>query len=214
MRSRAPLVGVGIALLLALLFYFFAWRPLSEQQEALATERQDLEAREISLRSQIARLLALRDDELEIQAELARLQELIPSGPAQPTAIRQLQVAADQAGVVIASVEFAVPSAVPTAPQTGVPGTVLAEIPLTMTISGGYFQMVDFLRRLEVDTPRAILVDSIAIAESEAEFPTLATAWEGSLFAVVATPPSTTGAAPVPQPSATVTSTPSPAVGG
>ena len=215
MRSRAPLVGLVVALLMTLAFYFVVWRPMAEEQDALATETSDLQARATSLRSEISRLTSLREDELEIQAELVRLEQLIPSGPAQPTAIRQLQIAADQAGVVIEAVEFGVPAAVPTAPETGVPGNVLAQLPMTMTVAGGYFQMVDFFRRLEVDTPRAILVEGIAVAEHEdLDFPTLSTSWEGRMFAVVPAPPGTTPAAPVPSPAATATATSTPGATG
>ena len=80
---------------------------------------------------------------------------------------------------------FAAPRLVEGAPATGEEGTALAEIPVTMIIEGGYFQAVDFFRRLEVRVPRAALLENISIAEGTEQFPSLATTWSGRLFAVV-----------------------------
>ena len=49
--------------------------------------------------------------------------------------------------------------------DTGDPGTTLTNIPVTMVVHGGYFRTVDFFRRVEVDVPRAVLVQTVNIAE-------------------------------------------------
>jgi Tfp pilus assembly protein PilO len=185
MMARAPIIGALVAVLLAVAFWFLLYDPLREQQAELENETASLETQQQTLRNQISQLEEIQANEVEIRAALAQLEEYIPSGPAQPTAIRQLQQAADAAGVEILSVSFSPPTPMDMAPDTGEPGTVLASIPVTAVIEGGYFQAVDFYRRMEVDVPRALLIESLTLGEGGDGFPVLSSSWSGSLFAVV-----------------------------
>lgn len=219
MRFNAPVIGVLVALLLTVAFWFLLYKPADERQAAVEAETAELEQRESALRAQIAQLRDIESRQVEIRAALARLEEFIPSGPAQPTVIRQFQRAADASGTEIATIGFAEPTVPTTAAgappsDTGEPGTILAEIPLNMTVQGGYFQLVDFFRRLEVEVPRAVLVESLNVAESAEEgFPTLSADWTGQLFAVVPASDLTDVQAGVPAPGATETPTEPPAGG-
>jgi Tfp pilus assembly protein PilO len=222
MRNRPVLIGLLVAILLALAFYFFLWKPASQEQARVAAETLTLQDQQRSLEAQIAQLREIERNQVEINAAKARLEEFIPNGSAQPSAIRQLQAAADAAGTDIASVTFADPAvpdpaagAVPG--DTGDPGTTLANIPVTMAVDGGYFQIVDFLRRVEVDVPRAVLLETVNIVEEPtASFPTLRTTWTGQMFAVIpAADLVDTGAAPAPgAPAPGATPTPAPTPGG
>ena len=214
MRFSAPIVAVLVALVLTLAFWFLLYKPASEQQAAVEAETAALEAEQQTLRTQIAQLRDVEARQVEIRAEMARLEEFIPLGPAQPTAIRQFQRAADAAGTEITTLTFGEPE-VPDAAtgatpgDTAIPGTTLANIPITMTVEGGYFQIVDFFRRVEVDVPRAALVQTVDVGEApEAEFPTLAATWTGQLFAVVQLGDLVDTAAGVPAPGPTPTPTP------
>ena len=185
MRYRAPLFGLLAVLVLGVAFWYFGWEPLAEEKEQYETETADLEMRASQLQAEIAELRRVEENQLEIQAELALMEEYIPNEVAQPTALREFQSTADDAGVVIDNVSFGQPVAVEESPSTGDEGTTLAEISLTMTIEGGYFQLVDLLRRLEVDVPRALLVESLTVSEGGEGFPELITNWSGRIFAVV-----------------------------
>lgn len=186
MRHRAPLLALLAGLALAVGWWFLLYQPTADEIELLAAETAELETREASLRGEIAELERIRDDAVSIRAELALMEEYIPNGIAQPTALRDLQAAADAAGITIQTLTFGSPVAVEGAPSAGEPGRTLAYVSMSMTAEGGYFQMVDLLRRLEVEVPRAVLVDSIAMSEGgEAGFPTLSAAWSGRMFAVV-----------------------------
>lgn len=216
MTGRQPIIGVAVALVLTLAFWFFLYRPASQEEEAIRAEIATLEQQQDELNNRIRQLEDIRDRAVEIRAAMARLEQYIPLGPAQPAAIRQFQEAADSAGTEIASVTFAQPE-VPapaegaTPADTGTPGHTLANIPVTMVVEGGYFQLVDFFRRLEVEVPRAVLVDSVNVAESETGFPRLRATWGGQVFAIVeaADLVDTTGAPPV-APGATESPSPAP----
>lgn len=218
MRPTPPIIGLLVALVLAVGFWFLLYKPSGAEEQLVREEIATLEGQEASLRVELERLRGVQRREVEIRATLARLAELIPLGVAQPAAIRQLQRAADASGTEIASVTFGLPG-VPDAAggvvagDTGTEGTVLAQIPVTIVAEGGYFQVVDFLRRLEVEVPRAVLIDGVSIAEAESGFPLLAATLTGRLFAVIATE-DLTDASGAPLVAPTPTPTPSPTPGG
>lgn len=188
MTSRAPLIGALTAVLLAVAFYFLLYSPRNDDLAAVREETVALETQRASLVNEVAHLREIEGNQVQIRAALARLEEYIPTGTAQSTAVRQFQLVADASGVEIISVVFAPPVPVLDAPPTGSSDTVLASVPVTMTLDGGYFQAVDFFRRLEVETPRALLLSDLSLVEGEDEFPALTTTWNGLLFAVVPAP--------------------------
>ena len=218
MKFSAPVVAVLVALVLTLAFWFLLYKPASDEQAVVEAETAALEGEQQSLQTQIAQLRDVEARQVEIRAEMARLEEFIPLGPAQPTAIRQFQRAADAAGTEITTLTFDEPevpnaAAGATPSDTAIPGTTLANIPITMTVEGGYFQIVDFFRRVEVDVPRAALVQTVDVVEEPDEgFPTLAATWTGQLFAVVPLGDLVDTAAGVPAPAGTPT--PAPTEGG
>lgn len=188
---RVPIVGVLLALVLTLGWWLLLYSPASQRQADVEAATAGFRQQQSALRGQIASLRAIEAEEVEIRTALARLEEYIPVGTAQPTTIRQLQRAADRSGVELSSVTFGTPevpvAAADVAPtDTGDPGTTLANVPLTILLEGGYFQVVDFLRRVEVNVPRAVLMTGVDLAEGAAEgFPTLAATLTGQIFAIV-----------------------------
>ena len=218
--KAAPLIGLLVALLLTAAFWFFLYQPQNERQGELEAEIATLQGQESSLRARIEVLQAIRDDEVQIRAALARAEEYIPGAIAQPSALRQLQSAADAAGATLEVLTFGNPqppataTGSTTAVDTGEPGRVLAAIPVTVVIDGGYFQIVDFLRRVEFDFPRAMLIQDITVEKTpDGTFPRLRATMETQLFAIVAAEalPSAAGAAPAPAGGdAAPTPTPSP----
>ncbi|MGI8575666.1 MAG: type 4a pilus biogenesis protein PilO [Egibacteraceae bacterium] len=187
MRSKSPLIALLVAVVLAVGFWFLLYSPKADEQAAIEAETVQLEQEASSLRSQIAQLEEVKANKLEVRAALARLEEYIPRGEVgQPAALRQFQLASDAAGTEITSLTFGDPEPILDAPDTSNPETALAKVAVSMVVEGGYFQLVDFMRRVEVDMPRALLVDGITVAEeSELGFPALSTTWTGSMFAVV-----------------------------
>ncbi|QBI21524.1 hypothetical protein ER308_19415 [Egibacter rhizosphaerae] len=185
MRTRAPIIAGLLAVALGAGFWFFLYQPQTENREEIEEETAQLEAEAGQLRNEIAHLREIKENEIEYEARLARLEEYVPHGVQQPSALREFQQTADSAGVEISDLSFGDPVAVEDAPDTGEPETTLAEINVSMSLQGGYFQLVDLLRRLEVDVARALLVDSVNLTEGEDGFPDLRGTWNGRMFAVV-----------------------------
>lgn len=187
MTRRAPIIVVVCALLLTVAFWYLLYQPRREETARYTAETAQLESQRAQLQAQIAGLREIERDAEEYRSRLGRLAEFIPDDPAQPTALRELQRAADESGVDIVETTFADPEVVADAPQTGGADTTLAQIATEMTVEGGYFQVVDLLRRIEVDLARAIKIDTVAMAESEEDFPRLSVTWTGQMFAVLPT---------------------------
>lgn len=188
MIAKAPYLAIAACVLLAAAFFFLAWQPKDDEQTALEDETAELEREASSLRNEIAALEEIKANEVQIRATIAKISEYVPEGPAQAEVMRQLQDAADAAGVTVASMQFGEPQRVEEAPDTGEPGTVLASIDSSFNLEGEYFQIVDFMRRIEVDVPRAVLIRQLSLSEGGDEgFPTLSGSWSGDLFAVVPT---------------------------
>jgi Tfp pilus assembly protein PilO len=176
-RQSTMLAAVGSVLVLAL-FWMFLLSPkreeLAQAQEAILTSQ----AEQRSLTNQINTLREVRATAPQVEARLAATEALIPSGPALPSTLRQLQLAADEAGMVLSAV------------SPGQPGEVVIEglppgassMSLSVTLSGSYFQIVDFLRRVEdpMITPRAIIWSSMSI--SPEDYPTLGLTLSGMMF--------------------------------
>lgn len=202
MMRRAPLIGLLVALVLAAGYWFLLYKPALDEQHALEAETAQLVSSQQSLRNQIARLEEIKADEVGIRAAIARVEEFVPRGVAQPQAVREFQAAADDAGVEITSVTFGEPAAIEGAPDTGDPQTALASISVSMIVEGGYFQIVDFFRRVEHEVDRAVLTESVNLAEGQEGFPSLATTWGGQLFAVVPMSSTVDAADPSAQPDA------------
>ena len=197
MNRQATLLGALGLILLLVLFYLFAWQPKNEELAEVRTEIDAAVAQQSLLETQIATLEGVRATAPEIESALAAAESLVPREAALPSALRQLQLAADDSGVVLFSIAPGRPVAHDTAPE-------LARISLSIAAEGSYFQLVDFLRRIEdpAITPRVILFDNVSV--SIAEYPTLGAALTGSMYAVLPAPPSTE---PIPEPAPTETPT-------
>lgn len=186
MSRQVLLLSALGAVLLLVAFYFLAWAPQSERIAEIETEIEATLAQQAQTTTRIRALEEVRARAPEIEAAIGATDALIPRDPALPSALRQLQLAADDSGVTLLTVASGRPTAV------GEGGA--AELTVTISMTGSYFQVVDFLRRVEDPsiTPRAILWSTAAV--SVAEYPELSVSLSGSMYAVL--PPTTAPAAP------------------
>lgn len=180
MNRQAALLGVLVGLLVVAASFFFLIKPKMDEVGEVEQQIQSVQDEQLTLRSRIAALEGIRERAPELEASLAGSEAVIPSDPALPAALRQFQLAADESGVTLVSVSASRPSAA----EEG-----LAPIDVTFILDGGYFQIVDFLRRIEDPSisPRAVLWSNLLVSVNE--YPTLTATVTGTMFTRAALPP-------------------------
>lgn len=195
MNRQQTLLGVLGVIIILVLFYMFAFKPQQEELAEVEAEIEEALAQESSLEARIATLQEVRARAPEIEAALATAESIIPREQALPSALRQLQLAADDAGAELTAVTPGRPV------ETEGEIAELAELTVNVVLSGSYFQLVDFLRRVEdpAITPRGIIWSGVTIAAEE--YPTLTATMSGRMFALLPAPP----AGEVPEPGAVAT---------
>lgn len=195
-RTAALLVGLLAVALVALSFMFLI-KPKMDEVTELEAEAETLRSQQAQVQSQISALQQVRATSPNLEAELAAIGAIIPTTPSLPAALRQLQVAADDSGVTLVSVA-------PGRPSSADVGDIpeLSTISVSLALEGGYFQVVDFLRRIEDPrlTARGFLLSGVSA--SPAEYPTLNVTVTGAMFALLDQPVT---AQPEPEPTETAT---------
>lgn len=181
-RMTALLGGLAIVLVLVL-WYFLLWTPRVDELAAVESQIEDVQASQDVSRSRIDQLQQVREQAPELQAELAAAESLLPRDSDLPSALRQLQLAADESGATLVSVAPARPEPVPAADPA------LYAMSLALDLQGSYFQIVDTLRRLEDPSisPRGFVWEQIDLVVDE--HPSLTVSVTGRMFAVLPAPP-------------------------
>ena len=166
MTRRQELVLAGVAAVLVLIAAtLLLIRPARQATAQAHADRDAAVSESQTLRDQIKALEGLQPNEAELRAKANQAKAEFPTTPALPGLVDALQDAASLAGVDLNSVAPAAPKASTTTPQ-------LAEILTTVTVSGGYFEIQDFLVRLENLVkgsdpgrvpPRSVLVRSVGL---------------------------------------------------
>jgi Tfp pilus assembly protein PilO len=163
-RTELLVATVGIVLVLSVGTLLLV-RPKQQAVAEARADRNGAVAESQALGDQVRALEALKAsaNELRAQAELAKAE--FPSTPNLPGLVDALEDAAGEAGVELVSITPAPPKA-----STGQPE--LAEIATSVNVTGGYFQIEDFLSRVEnlvkgADPehvpPRSVLVQSVSV---------------------------------------------------
>lgn len=188
-RQTALLSALGVVLVLVL-FYFFVFQPKNEELALINEDIDAAVAQQATLEARIAALQQVRLRAPEIEAALAAAESIIPREAALPSALRQLQSAADDSGVELVSVSPGRPAAV----EGEIPE--LSVLTLSLAVEGSYFQLVDFLRRIEdpAITPRGIEWNSGTLAPGD--YPQLVVSLSGQMYALLAAPPAAEPEAP------------------
>lgn len=181
-RLTAAAAALGLILVLAL-YWLFLWSPKSERVAEIEEQIEQTIASQQDVRRDIAELEEVRSRVARIEAGLAASQSIIPRDSGLPGALRQLQLAAQDAGATLVSVQPGRPTAVE---EDEVAGEIqLARLPLSVQVRGSYFQLVDFLRRVEdpTITPRGIAWGGANL--SPEEYPVLNLSLTGEMYALL-----------------------------
>lgn len=182
MSRQLTLLSALGAVLLLVVAYIFVVKPKQDEIAEIRTEIESTQDQQAQVSAQISRLESVRATIPEVEAAIAAAETILPREDAKlAAAVRQLQVAANDSGAELTTISMGRPAEV-----TDVEATVpedLASITVTVSVSGGYFQIVDFLRRVEDPalTPRAILWSTSSISLDD--YPTLTANLAGNMFA-------------------------------
>jgi Tfp pilus assembly protein PilO len=153
--KRGPLIaGVGVALLAVLLFLFLVSPKMGEVSEARA-ELDEARNEQQTLESQLSALEDARDRAGEARQIIADVDQQIPPTADQPGYILLLQNAAFGSGLEVLSVSPGTPTF---DEESG-----LSVIPVSLNTEGAYFDIAEFLFRIET-LPRAAKTLSVTLA--------------------------------------------------
>jgi len=193
MRRR---VLVFVLALIAVLvgYYFLAFSPQSDRIKQATTAADTAEAQVQKLKIELARREELQARAPQLREQAKTLDDAMPNDPQLAQFILQVQDSANVSGIEWLSVS-------PTPPAAGAAGFQV--VALTMSIEGGYFQVQDFLVRLET-LSRAVKVDVLTLTPATTSTqgrgsPKLGAALTMKLFVAAPPPPP---AAPPPAPAA------------
>ncbi len=163
MRQRPVLLGAVAAVLVVLVWFFLLWSPRSAALDDARTDARNAQQREQELRSRLARLQAAQNDEARLRAQVETLRSAVPDATNLAEFILDANDAATRAGIDFLSISptqpvgGVVPAAGVAAPPAG-----LTPVPLGLSVTGGYFQVLDFMNRLYA-LPRLVVVDGLAV---------------------------------------------------
>jgi Tfp pilus assembly protein PilO len=181
-RLQVLLVALA-ALLIIVLFFFLVWQPGQEERENLDNQIQAAITRQEQLTAERDRLREVRAAAPEIEAQVASVERIVPGTADVPSLLRQLQTAADDAGVVLRVVNPDRPEAVDGEAEG------LASLSVSVQVEGSYFQLVDFVRRTEDPEIVARGIRWRTVAMSELEYPQLQAVISGHSFALLPAAP-------------------------
>ena len=166
MTRRRELLLAGAGALLALVTgMLLAVRPVQQATAQANADRDAAVAEGQSLRDQIKALEALKPREADLRVRANQAKAEFPATPALPALVDALHEAAGLAGVELGTLSPAPPRPSTISPE-------LAEITASVAVRGGYFQIEDFLVRLENLVkgsdpgrvpPRSVLVRSVGL---------------------------------------------------
>lgn len=160
MSRNKIILGVLGLLLVVGGWYSFLWSPAGADLSDAQDREQAAQSQLVVLQAELDGLIAMEINRPRFQSDLEALRSGIPSSPEQAALLTSLYSAADASGV-----EFLDYNASPPAPAID---SVLGEVQLQIAGTGGYFQLLDFLNRLN-DVHRIIVVDRVSISAATSE---------------------------------------------
>jgi Tfp pilus assembly protein PilO len=218
------MIGGAAALGVIVLWFVLLWSPQGSKVSNAKERRVQAESEQQELQLRIARLRSLQQEEPQKRAQLEGLRVAIPDEPNLAQFILDANTAANVSGIQFLSVSPSPPSTetgpagaapaptTPATPATPGAGARPAVINLQLSISGGYFQVVDFVNRLN-GLSRLVVIDSLGLTGSSQATPggstDLTVAISARMFVRAATPVAgAASGAPVTPGGATTTTAP------
>jgi Tfp pilus assembly protein PilO len=165
---RAIFIVAGVALLAAVIAYWFLlFSPLqqdiADRETRIEAERQQLSV----LQAKLAQLSQMKEEAARNEARLLELAKMVPDSPELPSLILQIQDLAAEAGIDFMTIT----------PGEATPAAAFQVIPLQLQFTGSFFDVNDFIYRAEqlaAAPGRLLAVQTVSLALSGA--PTSTTA--------------------------------------
>lgn len=182
-KRQWTLMTALVCLLVLIAGYMLLVKPQHSKAASVKSETATTQSQVESLRAQLSRLQEEGRNLASQQAVLAQIVQQLPAQPALPTLLRSLDAAAAQTNVDLTNVAPGNPTAFSASPvakaagssatttgsstSTGKAGsgsavTGLAQIPVSMSVSGSYFDVEQFLNRLE-GLQRSMVVNTFTV---------------------------------------------------
>jgi Tfp pilus assembly protein PilO len=196
-RNLAIFAGALVVVTVA--YFLLVWRGQSGRIQDASDRADEAEQTVQRLEIELRRLQSLERDAPTLRERHARFDAAMPSDPRLAEFILQVQDAANASGIEWVSVNPAPPAA---GEVTGV-----SNVDIQMAANGGYFQIQDFLVRLE-QLERALKIRTINLSAGPTGLPNLTAALTMTMFVAGQAPAPGTGQAPAPAGSPTPTASP------
>jgi Tfp pilus assembly protein PilO len=156
-RAQIRVIGAAaVALVVCLLFFVFFIRPRQSDVSRIETEITAAQGKQQQLTLELQNLQALQENAPELNATLQQIRGFVPKDDEVPNFIFQVQEAANAAGIELVKLT-------PELPKTPAEPAPLAEIRVTLSATGEFFSLQDFIRRL-YSLDRALRIDTLALA--------------------------------------------------
>jgi len=163
--NRRLLIPVGIGVALIVIWFVALWSPQGSALSDARKRKDQALQQQATLRDQLTRLQQAQRDQPLKQSELETLRVAIPDDPNLAQFILDVNDASSKAGIDFLSISPTPPGQTGTAttpPGASAGAAPLNSIRVAMTVSGGYFQVLDFMNRLN-SLPRIVVIDSVTM---------------------------------------------------
>lgn len=212
MKRNVIIAIVAGALAVTLVWFFLFYKPKSNEVSKKNDEVATAERQQQDLEATLARLQELDANRPQQQADLDKLNAAIPATPDLAEFIFEANTAAADSGVDWLSIA-------PTPPAPSLTGGP-SEIVLNIQVQGGFFQVLDYLNRLE-KLKRLVVTDTVNLSAggtdtsgsagssseqtlststSDSGAPTLSVTLGAKMYTSATLAPAAPGAVPAPAP--------------
>lgn len=157
MSRRSVLIAIGATLALTLMWFVFLWGPQGGRLEDAKNRATAADDQNAQLELRLSRLRDAETRAAALTADVETLRRAVPDTPDLAELILDANQAASDTDVDFLSIS-------PGVPQPG-EGSLPPVIPLSITVTGRYFAVLDYLDRL-TSLPRVVVIDSIGVVPS------------------------------------------------
>ncbi|PRY17913.1 hypothetical protein [Kineococcus rhizosphaerae] len=212
-KNTAWIAGTGVlAVLILVASYFLLLAPKRAEASDTVTQAAGVEQNNVTLAAETERLKAQFATLGEQRAQLAAIQSELPDSSQVPTLIRQFTAFAGATGLTVTEIApgsltpYVAPgtSADAAAGTTMGTGSGISALPVSVTVSGSFAATELFVKNLQADMHRYMLVDSVDLTREDGA---LSTTVSGRIFVLAAAATAATGTSAGTTPAADSTTT-------